>query len=115
MKSAALAIILVGAVGLLVYTNPTMEDFGNYARQYAIQELELESQDPIGRFFGSILGGIAGGMASSQAIRTDYVILSTYELQMGKERLRALGIFRNFILLEKPDLKRHKTKDKSGK
>ena len=115
MKSLALAIILVAAVALMVYTNPTTEDFGDYARQYAIKELELESQDPLGQFLGSIMGGIACGVASNQAIRTDYVVFSTYEFQIGKERMKALGIFSNFMLLEKPDLKQKNNKDKWGK
>ena len=56
----------------------------------------------------SILGGIAGSVISSQTVRTDYILFSTYEVQFGKERFKALGIFRNFILLEKPDLERLK-------
>ena len=111
MKSLASVIVFVAVVGLMVYTNPTMDDFSNYARQYVIKESQRETKDPLGRLFGSILGGIAGGVVSSQTIRTDYVVLSTYELQIGKERLRALGVFRNFLLLEKPDFKRYKQQD----
>ncbi len=55
------------------------------------------------------MGGIAGRVLSSQTVRTDYVLFSTYEVKFGKERLKALGIFGNFILLEKPDLKQLKT------
>ena len=61
-----------------------------------------------GQFLSTVPGGIVGGAMSSQTVRTDYILFSTYEVQFGKERLKALGIFRNFIILEKPDLKRLK-------
>ena len=47
----------------------------------------------------------------NQTVRTDFILLSTYEVHFGKERFKDVGIFRNFILLEKPDLRRFKTED----
>jgi len=44
-------------------------------------------------------------------LATDYILFSTYEVQFGRERFKALGICRNFVLLEKPDLKRLKMED----
>jgi hypothetical protein len=109
MKSLAIIIVLVALAGLMVYTNPSKDDLSNYVRQYVMKESQKKMQDPpSGQFLGTILGGVAGGVVSSQAVRTDYVLFSTYEVQFGKERFRALGIFRNFILLEKPDLERFK-------
>jgi hypothetical protein len=110
MKSLAIIIVLVVLVGLMVYTNPSTDDLGNYVRQYVMKESQKKMKDPSsGQFLGTILGGVVGGMVSSQTVRTDYVLFSTYEAQFGKERFKALGIFRNFILLEKPDLERFKT------
>jgi hypothetical protein len=111
MRSLATVIALSALVGLMAYTNPSMEDFSNYVRQYVVKESQKEMQDPLGHLLTSILGGIAGGVVSSQTLRTDYILFSTYEVQFGKERFKALGICRNFILLEKPDLKRLKTGD----
>lgn len=108
MKTFAIIIVLVALVGLMVYTNPSMDDFSNYVRQYIMKESQKNVKDPLGLFLGSILGGIAGGVLSSQTVRTDCILFSTYEVQLGKDRFRALGIFRNFILLEKPDLERLK-------
>ena len=112
MKSLAIIIVLVALAGLMVYTNPSTDDLSNYVRQYVMKESQKKIKDPSGQLLGTILGGVAGGVVSSQTVRTDYVLFSTYEVQFGKERFRALGIFRNFILLEKPDLERFKTRNK---
>jgi hypothetical protein len=115
MKLLTFVILLVAVLGLMAYTNPSMDDFGNYVRQNVIQESRKEAKNPFGQFLGSIAGGIAGSLVSSQTIRTDFLFFSLYELQLGKERLKALGIFRNFLLLEKPDFKRHRTEHAPGK
>ncbi|MGO9020667.1 MAG: DUF4359 domain-containing protein [Syntrophobacteraceae bacterium] len=112
MKSLVIIIALVALVGLMVYTNPSKDDLSNYVRQYVMKESQKKMKDSRGQLLGTILGGIAGGVLSSQTIRTDYVLFSTYEVQFGKERFKALGIFRNFILLEKPDLERLKTRNR---
>ncbi len=108
-KSLAIIITLLALASLLVYTNPSKDDLSNYVRQYVMKESQKTMKDPQGQFLSAILGDIAGGVMSSQTVRTDYILFSTYEVQFGKERFKALGIFGNFILLEKPDLKRLKT------
>ncbi len=108
MKSLAIIIVVLALAALMVYTNPSSDDLGNYVRQYVMKESQKKMQEPSGQFLSSILGGIAGSVISSQTLRTDYILFSTYEVQFGKERFKALGIFRNFILLEKPDLERLK-------
>jgi hypothetical protein len=109
MKSSAIIIALMALAALMVYTNPSKDDLSNYVRQYVMKESQKKIKDPQSQFLGTILGGIAGSVMSSQTIRTDYILFSTYEVQFGKERFKALGILTNFILLEKPDLKRLKT------
>jgi tryptophanase len=112
MKSSALAIALVALLGLLAYSNPSLDDFGNYVRQNIVQESQRERNDPLGGFLGSIMGGIAGGLVTNQTVRTDYIFFSMYEVRFGKERLKALGILRNFILLEEPEMVRDRTSPK---
>jgi hypothetical protein len=111
MRSSAIVIALVALVGLMAYTNPSLDDFSNYVRQYVINETKKEMTDPLGQILSSILGGIAGGVVGSQTMRADYIVFSIYEVQLGKERFKALGICRNFVILEKPDLKRLKSGD----
>jgi len=113
MKSLVILIVLVALASLMAYTNPSMDDLNSYVRQYVIKETQKKMKDDHqGQLLGAILGGIAGSVLSSQAVRTDYILFSTYEVQFGKDRIKALGIFRNFILLEKPDLKQLKTGNK---
>jgi hypothetical protein len=105
MKMLSFVIVLVAVLGLMVYTNPTMNDFDAFIRQSVIKESEKESKDAMGRFLGSIVGGVAGSVIASQTVRSDYLLFSMYEARLGPERLKALGICRNFILLESPKLK----------
>jgi hypothetical protein len=109
MKSLAIVIALVALVGLMAYTNPSMDDFSNYVRQYVIEESKKEMTDPLGQLLTSVLGGIAGSVVGSQTVRNDYILFSIYKVQLGRDRFKALGICRNFVLLEKPDLKRLKS------
>jgi hypothetical protein len=109
MKSLAIVIALMALAALMVYTNPSKDDLSDYVSQYVMKESQKKIKDPQSLLLSSILGSIAGGVMSSQTVRTDYVLFSTYEVQFGKGRFRALGIFWNFILLEKPDLERLKT------
>ncbi len=102
MRIVSIVIALVAVVGLMVYTNPTMNDFDTYIRQSVIKESEKQTKDSMGRFLGSIVGGLAGSVITSQTVRTDYVLFSLYEARLGTEKLKALGICRNFILLESP-------------
>ncbi len=112
MKSLAITIALVALGGLMIYTNPSRDDLNNYVRQYVMKESQKKMKDVQGQFLGTILGGVAGGLISSQTVRTDYILFSTYEVRFGKDRFKALGIFRNFVLLEKPDLERLKKWDR---
>jgi hypothetical protein len=59
----------------------------------------------VGQLLSPLLGGIAGNLVASQTVRTDYIFFSIYEVRLGKERLKAVGVLKNFVLLEKPDLK----------
>lgn len=100
--------VVLAVACLMVYTNPSKDDLSDFVRQYVMKESQKRMSEPQGQFLGPLLGGIAGSVLSTQALRTDYVVFSTYEVKFGKDRFRALGIFKNFILLEKPDLDRLK-------
>lgn len=105
MKTLSIVILLVAVLGLMVYTNPSMSDFDTYIRQSVIKESEKQTKDSMGRFLGSIVGGVAGSVITSQTVRSDYVLFSLYEARLGTEKLKALGVCKNFILLESPKLK----------
>ena len=101
MKSTAIVIALVALAGLMVFTNPTKDDLSDFIRQHIMKESQKKIKVPEGQLLSTFLGGLAGDVISSQTIRTDYVLFSTYEVQFGKERFKALGIFRNFVQIRR--------------
>ena len=114
MKSLTTVVALAALAGLMVYTNPTRNDFSDYIRQVVIKESQKRMQNTQVQFLAPMLGGLVGSVVSSETVRADYVLFSTYELRLGQERLMALGLFKNFILLEKPDWKRLKENTGGG-
>lgn len=97
MKTLSFTIVMVALLGLLAYTNPTLESYESFVHQEILQESQ---SDDMSRALGFLFGGFASRMVASQTIRTDYIFLSTYDTNIGNEHLRALGILKNFILLE---------------
>jgi hypothetical protein len=85
------------------------DDYNNFIRQNIIKEGQKQKNDPVGRLLAPLFSGMAGNLVASQTVRTDYVFFSIYSFQVGKERIKALGILKNFIFLEKPAIYRHKT------
>jgi hypothetical protein len=65
--------------------------------------VESAKGDEVGRALGVLVSGVASGLLTSATVRSDYVFWSTYETTLGQDRLRALGILRNFRVLEGRD------------
>jgi hypothetical protein len=99
----------VALLGLLVYTNPSLDDYNNFMRQSVIQAGQKQKDDPVGQLLVPLFSGMAGNLVASQTVRADCVSFSIYSVQFGKERLKALGVLKNFIFLEKPAIYRHET------
>ena len=106
MKTLAFVVALISLLGLLAFKNPTLDDYSVYLRQSVIQEMQKEAKREETGFLGAVLNPLVGGIASelvvSQTIRKDFIFFSTYEVAFGKERLRLLGVLKNFFILEKP-------------
>jgi hypothetical protein len=98
VKSKIFVILTLGLLGLLAYTNPTLNGYESFVHQQIIQESKTDMERALGFFFGDF----ASRFVASQTIRKDYVFLSTYDTNVGDEHLRALGVLNNFILLETP-------------
>ena len=109
MKIVACIIVAVALLGLLVYTNPSLDDYNNFIRQSIIKEGQKQKDDPVGQLLVPLFSGMAGNLVASQTVRSDYVFFSVYSFRFGKERLKALGVLKNFIFLEKPAMYRHQT------
>jgi len=101
MKSILFTLVAVALLGLLAYTNPTLDSYQEYVHQSILRETNHQ-ENPLEQVLGSLLGGIASGMIAKQTLRTDYVFLSTYDTQFNQEHLRAIGVLKNFYILETP-------------
>ncbi|MGK2959444.1 MAG: DUF4359 domain-containing protein [Acidimicrobiales bacterium] len=104
MKQISIILILISALGLLAYTNPSQEKYENFMNQEIIKE-SRKANDPMAGALGSLFGGIAASLIARQTIRHDYVFFSTYEMTMGGENFRAVGVLNNFHITESPQTK----------
>jgi hypothetical protein len=98
VKTLASTIVIVAVLALLAYTNPQLDHYERFIEQEIVQKTSKQLE----RVLGQVLGGLASTVLINNTTRTDYVFLSTYETSLGDERLRALGILNNFMVLEMP-------------
>ena len=97
MKTLAFTLILIAVLGLLTYTNPSQDDYRQFVRQTMMRELRRQQEPPAGRWLGSLLGQFGGSVVAAQTIRRDFVFFSLYDAEFGDQRVRFVGMFRNFI------------------
>ncbi len=101
MKSIAILIVLLVLLGFLAYTNPTLDQYGDFVRD--------EIQDEVGqgsrmeKALGRVIGGLAGGVLTSATTRTDYLFFSIYDTDLGTDEIKCLGIVNTFFILEEPE------------
>ena len=102
VKTIVAALFVIAGGALLAYTNPTLDSYQQYLRISILKETK-ELDTPLEQVLGNVLGGVASGVIASQTVRTDYVFWSTYETRLtDRERLRAIGMLKNFYVLENP-------------
>ncbi|MGH8478666.1 MAG: DUF4359 domain-containing protein [Gammaproteobacteria bacterium] len=102
MRSIVIGLFVIAAGALLAYTNPTLDSYQQYLRQ-SILKGSKRQENPVEQALGTLLGGVASGVIASQTVRTDFVFWSTYETPVtDSERLRAVGLLKNFFVLENP-------------
>lgn len=101
MKMIISIIALIGITILMAVTNPKLETY----EQFVDQQINIETrkqQDPLANVIGSLFGGVATNFVIQQTVRQDFVLFSTYDTQFGNEHLKAIGLFNNFYITEKP-------------
>ncbi len=102
VKSVVSTLVVVAVGALLAFTNPTLDSYQQYLRLSILKETKRQ-ENPVAHALGTLLGGVASGVIASQTVRTDFVFWSTYETPLtDSERLRAVGLLKNFFLLENP-------------
>lgn len=101
MKLLTFTIVLVFLLGLMAYTNPTSDQYEGFVNRLVLESAK-QQKDPLVNAAGVLFGGFASRLIVGQTRREDYIFLSIYHAPLGKENLRAVGLFNNFILTEKP-------------
>lgn len=88
-------LIFMVILGLVLFaTNPTMDDFKQYAKNEFVHKAYEE-----GEFFGvmsELLKGPAWFLLESYTKRTDYYLLSIYTIEVDDSKGTYLGILNHF-------------------
>ncbi|MCH2200064.1 MAG: DUF4359 domain-containing protein [Flavobacteriales bacterium] len=93
--------ILIIALVAMFLTNPDREDFKVFvAERLEDRMLEGSEGNDIAELFGSEASKIAAGVAEKMAERKNFYIFSLYEIPMGTDTFRYVGIFKIFIPLQ---------------
>lgn len=109
MKNTFSLLLFVALLGVLFLTNPTQEDFKDFARERSEEALMQETG---GGAFGELLAdlgsSVVGSAAGRVSERNNYALFSTYTIDLGGDdregdQWRFLGIAGQFIELEKPN------------
>lgn len=105
MKLLAFTLLLIAALGLLVYTNPKMDAYDQFIEQRIHAETR-KAKDPLAGMIGSFFGGFAAQVMTQQTRREDYIFFSTYDTAIGDKHWRAIGILNHFYPTDDQDFKK---------
>ncbi len=89
--------ICIGVGAILALTNPTQESYERFLHQQILGESNRSGN--LGPALGFLFGGFASSFLSSSAVRTNFVLFSTYHLTLGDTTLTTIGILGNFVNL----------------
>lgn len=95
MKSISSILIAALVLGIMIATNPTIEDYSNHLRQEIVSSAKEE--DDLSKELVGLLGGLAGGIMANMTTRRNYLIFSTYTTEFDAKSFRCIGILGNFV------------------
>ena len=108
MKFLLFVVVVVGTLALF---NPSEEEFTSFARERTRDVVSENARAASGSLLGSVAGALAGevarAIAGGSVERHNYVVLSTFSLDLNGSRSeggewRFLGIGGQFFELERP-------------
>ncbi|MBF6648037.1 DUF4359 domain-containing protein [Methylobacter sp. BlB1] len=99
MKQFLIPLVLIALLGLLAYTNPTLDNYDQFNSQRITEDARKE-KDPVIGAINSLFGGFAANLMTKQTVRKDYVFFSTYDTTIGDKHMRAVGVLNNFYVTE---------------
>ncbi len=101
MKQISVTLVLLFVLGVMIATNPSIEEY----ERFIVKELRDQAREESG-FEGEALAALLGSLASSflvtQTRHHDYLLFSTYETPIGDETMEVVGALRQFYVLESP-------------
>jgi predicted amidophosphoribosyltransferase len=98
-KSMLLPVVISAFVALLVYTNPTPNQY----RAFVQQQLIGAAKTPEERFVASLFTPLLGWGIDAFTKRTNYYLWSVYTTRVDTAGgVKAIGILGTFIVVEKP-------------
>lgn len=94
------AIVIASVLGVLVFTNPKLDNYEQYIHQVINQE--TNNRDVLTQTIGTLFGGVASSFIASSTVRNNYVLFSTYDSNLGNQHLKYIGILGNFFQITAP-------------
>ncbi|WP_211472124.1 DUF4359 domain-containing protein [Collimonas humicola] len=88
-------IVMVSIVGLLAFTNPTLDSYEQHIHQIITQE--ANKRDDLTQALGTLFSGVASSFIASSTVRNNYILFSTYESNLGNRNLKFVGVLGNFF------------------
>lgn len=109
MKKLLSVILLLAVGGLLAKTNPDEADFRAWVEGRIEERLSSEAgRGRLGRILTDLGSSIAGTVATKAAERRDWLLFSTYTIDLGAdaqsdEKWRFVGVGGQFLEIATPD------------
>ncbi len=99
VRSVVVAVILA----LMIFTNPSLDQYELFVQQKINEMARREGKAAEG--LAMIFGGLASKMIVSQTTRHDFLLGSVFVTELSeKERLGSIGLFGNFLVVQKPSM-----------
>ncbi|MEZ5540569.1 MAG: hypothetical protein R3F42_00845 [Pseudomonadota bacterium] len=95
MKSRLIELLVVVLIGVMLATNPTLDDYGEHLRQQVVED--TQGKDELSRGMASIFGGLAGTMLTNLSKRSNYLLFSHFETDMSPDIYHCIGVLGNFV------------------
>lgn len=88
-------IVALSIVGLLAFTNPSLDSYEQHIHQVINQE--ANKRDDLTQALGTLFGGLASSLVASSTVRNNYILFSTYDSNLGGRHLKFVGVLGNFF------------------
>ena len=99
MKLFSITLAFIALFGLLAYTNPALNNYDEFISQRITEKAKKQS-DPVVGALGSLLGSVAANLLTTQSVRKDYVLFSTYDTTFLNKHVQVIGIMNNFFITD---------------